>query len=159
MTDDPRFELSITLGDAAFQAAGSQEVVMKALGEFKGMLGDGPPSKRARKKPVDDQEQSGVNGEDDTGRKVLPLFLKDVNPKGNALVATAIVAWAELHDGKSGGISPAEGLRLWKKTSMKAPGNLARDMASAAKDGLLEKTGKNYTVTGHGKTQLGLPTH
>lgn len=158
MPDSGSFELNITVGDSTFQASGNADVVMKALAEFKGLLADAPKAKRPSKTTTVEEDSADDTPAD--GKTLdLPLFLKEKNPRGNPLIATAIVAWAELHDGKTGGISAADALRLWKTTSMKAPGNLARDMASAAKEGLLEKSGRTYTVTGHGKTQLGLPTH
>lgn len=156
MPDSGSFELNITVGDSTFQASGNADVVMKALSEFKGLLAGTPTVKRQAKKTAADD----IGDEGDGGKSiVLPLFIKERNPKGNLLTATAIVAWAQLHGNKPQGVTPAEALALWKTTSMKAPGNLPRDLTSAAKDGLLEKKGRVYTVTGHGKTQLGLPTH
>lgn len=156
MPESGALELSITLGDATFTASGSSDIVMSALSEFKAMLGDVPRAKRdARKTHAGAEEPSG-GGEK---KVVLPLFVKERNPKGNPLTATAIVAWAQIYGDRADGITAAEALKLWKTTSMKPPGNLSRDMASAAKEGLLEKKGTTYTVTGHGKTQLGLSTH
>jgi hypothetical protein len=156
MSASGALELSITLGDATFTASGSSDIVMSALTEFKAMLGDTPSAKREARKPHTEGEETNGKQEKKT---VLPLFIKDRNPKGNPLTATAIVAWAQLHGDRPDGITAAEALKLWKTTSMKPPGNLSRDMASAAKDGLLEKKGPTYTTTGHGKTQLGLSTH
>lgn len=155
MPERSGFELNITVGDSSFQASGDADVVMKALGEFKSLVGDAPKVKRETKKTPDESDDQAGDGKS----IVLPLFIKERNPKGNPLTATAIVAWAQLHGGKPQGVTASEALALWKTTSMKAPGNLPRDLTSAAKDGLLEKKGRTYTVTGHGKTQLGLPTH
>lgn len=159
MADSGSLELNVTLGDATFQASGASEVVMNALAEFKALVGQTPPSIKRKTKDADADNRAKGEGPEEGKKLVLPLFLKEKNPRGNPLTATAIVAWAEVHDGKTDGITAAEALRLWKSTSMKPPGNLARDMASAAKEGLLDKSGRTYTLTGHGKTQLGLPTH
>jgi hypothetical protein len=163
MTEQERFELNIAIGSATFNAVGDAERVMAALEEFAELmqkvpdLGGGADGGDHSEEAPPPAEQTG--GGSSVGQKmVLPLFLREKNPSGNPMVATAIVAWAEVHDGKAGLTAP-QARALWRGTSLRAPGNLNRDMEMAVRQGLLHKEGNSYSVTGHGKEKLGLLTH
>jgi hypothetical protein len=146
-----RFELNITVGAASFSGSGEVDRVMTALEKFTELLGGAPPE-------IASGNGSGAEGGHGGQKAPLPVFLKEKNPQGNPLTATAIVAWAEYNEGKEA-LTASEIKDHWKKTSLKAPGNLSRDVGGAVKDGLLEKHGGGYRATGHGKSRLGLDTH
>lgn len=156
MADVP-FQLSVRLGEAEFNASGATDRVMAAFEKFEALLDGSPPSTSPTKgktgQSVPPKAPVLKTGSD---KPVLPVFLKELNPKGNRLVATAIVAWGQLHDGRPG-LKASEVRELWRKTNFKAPGNINRDMEKAASEGYLHRAGNDYTVTGFGKTTLGIP--
>lgn len=149
--DSNRFELRIALGDASFEATGSATQVMAALKQFRELAepptGDAPPTVTTRKTPSGAATKSGT---------VLPVFLQSLGLTKNPEVATAIVAWSEMHDNKPSLTAPAI-RKLWLGTPIKKPGNVNRDAETAVKAGLLSREGNAYSVTGFGKQQLKLP--
>lgn len=157
VSDVSQLDLSITVGGASFSGAGDPERVMAALERFSelvtsvgGVDVDVAPEPR--------QEPPGrdkAKGNSSAKKAVLPIFLQERNPKGNPQIATAIVAWAELHDGKARLAAPRV-RELWRKTTFRAPGNVNRDLEKAVQQGYLHRDGSEYSATGYGKTTLGL---
>jgi hypothetical protein len=156
--DDKEFELSITLGRASFTAAGEARLVMEALEKFSALV-EAP-------EPAGGEEEGGEEGEGAPAAPVkraskgekqpLPVFLDGRKLKNNQEFAAAIVAWAQKYNGKASGIKPADIATYWRGTKQKEPGNLRRDLGDAVKAGLLHREGGFYTVTGFGKTTIGL---
>lgn len=146
--------LSITFGSASFEATGPAQLVMKALEEFKALASAAPAAPAT---PAATGETSAATGPQSSAasRVPLPQFLSSKAISGNAKIATAIVAWAADHENKSS-LTSAEIKGYWKDTTVKVPGNLARDIDSAKKQGWLTVEGRGYAVTGFGRTAIGL---
>jgi hypothetical protein len=158
MDTSNRLEISIGLGPATFSAAGEASVVMDALEKFTSLA-------QGAELTLDEPEAAGgsegepaapVKPATTQEKQVLPEFLSGRSLKGNAEVATAIVAWAQKYDGKPMGLRRSEIAGNWRNTRVKEPGNLGRDLGTAIKAGLLHREGGQYTVTGFGKTTIGL---
>lgn len=147
MSDAGSFELNITLGDSAFQASGDSNVVMKALAEFKGMVGETPPAQRHRDKG------EGAGKEPDPNKKIpLGTFMKRTFPK-QAANATAIITWAKRHDGKAS-LKPSQVEGYWKKLGKK-PGNISQVCINAEGEGWLHNDGGGlYSVTEDGEAMV-----
>jgi hypothetical protein len=158
-TDDAgSFNLSVTIGDAAFTASGAPDLVMQAFGDFK-LLVESPRAKRTVQER-DKEQPDAADGEAPTGPKQseatdkpLPQVVAAI--KGNAKVATAIVAWAADHEDKSS-LTVSEIKGYWRRTNLRVPANPNRDVEKAAKEGWLHRDDSNYTVTGFGRTEVGL---
>jgi hypothetical protein len=155
--EQEHLDLSVTLRGASFTGAGPADRVMAALEKFSELVAsasldvvdesseepEGEPAAEVKPAAADEKEP-------------LPVFLKSKTLKGNVEAAAAIVAWAQKHDGKTQGVKSAEIAAYWRGTSLKEPGNLGRDLGNAIKAGLLHREGGRYTVTGFGKTSIGL---
>lgn len=152
-----QLDLTITLGGASFTAAGPAEQVMTALERFSDLLASGDldiedePSGEPEGQPPADVEPAAPDE-----KEPLPVFLKARTLKGNTATATAIVAWAQKHDGKTQGVKSGEIATYWRGTNLKEPGNLGRDLARGIKTGLLHRESGHHTVTGFGKKTIGL---
>jgi hypothetical protein len=162
--ESEHLDLSVTIGRASFTGAGPSDRVMAALERFTELLATAPGTvadEVSEGESADDAHEppapprsTGVAAGEAVG---LPEFLHNTNPSGNQMIATAIVAWAMLHDSKPT-LSPSDVKELWRQTSFPAPGNVNRDMRAAVSGRLLHRAGNRYTVTGHGRQRLGLTT-
>lgn len=163
-------DLSLTIGESSFSGSGKSDVVMSALERFLGAVGEDdsavsptvekpvkPPAKRQTKRRTSNAQ--APNGSSATPIQVvkepLPALLKKLDLRGNKKIGTAVVAWAAVNDGKSV-CSVAEVRGYWRRTPLKAPANLNRDLEDAAKAGWLNKTDDGYSLTGFGKSEVGL---
>ena len=163
MTEDAQaLELSITLGDAMFQASGPADLVMQALDEFKVLATTTPGGKTKAKPQPEDPPQEGDDGAAATppqkspaSKVLLPQFLQSPSIKGNSKIATAIVVWAADHDGKSN-LATGEIEKYWKRTPLKVPKNLSRDIGAAVKNGWLLQEKRRYSASGYGREAIGL---
>lgn len=102
-------DLSITLGRASFQASGPADLVMQALTEFKGLTASAPATSDKPDSETTTITSDAESSVDETPatktpppcKVPLPKFLESEAIKGNDAIATAIVIWAEDHDGKA----------------------------------------------------------
>jgi hypothetical protein len=149
------FQLSITIGDASFQATGEAELVMQALAEFKTLAETATPLKRqrsAKEKTSADDTSDGGDGAGDTSQP-LPVFVKRNWPSQSAK-ATAIVMWARDNDNKAS-LAPSEVEDYWRKTPGKVPTNPPAVCKGGQKQGWLHNEGKgHYSLTGHGEDMV-----
>jgi hypothetical protein len=155
--DADAFNLSVTIGDATFTASGAPDLVMQAFGDFKTLL-ESPPAGSTRKSPA--KTPKHTDGEAPTGPKQSeatdkPLPRVVAGLTGNATIATAIVAWAADHESKPS-LTVQDIERYWRRTDLKVPRNPHRDVESAAKRGWLHREDNSYSVTGFGRTEVGL---
>jgi hypothetical protein len=149
-------DLSITLGGTSFQASGPAAVVMKALEEFKGMASLAPVEEGEPEARTPGNGTASAKPQKSSVSKVpLPQFLASDQIKGNPKIATAIVAWAAAHENKAS-LTIGDIRQYWKKTTVKAPSNLPRDLTSAEKNGWLDREGKSFSVNGYGRKAIGL---
>jgi hypothetical protein len=154
MNSENELEINVTLGSASFSASGGADRVMAALEKFREIVaGTDFDSEGAE----GNQEAAQVKPAMSNQKEPLPVFLDKRTLGDNAARATAIVAWAQKHDGKTGGLRPAEIAENWRSTKMREPGrNLSRDVQKAVKRGMLVREGGSYKVTGFGEGQIGL---
>ena len=147
-----QFDLSITLGDATFQASGESTLVMKALGEFKALVEAGPKPRR-QAAPKNGRPDDASGGEAADISEPLAVFAKR-NWSNQAAKATAIVMWAKKNENKNA-LKPSEIETRWRKTSGKVPANLPQVCKTAETSGWLHNEGKGqYAVTGHGEEMV-----
>lgn len=151
-TKEKSFELSVALGDSSFRAAGSPGLVTEAFEEFQKLLQQS--SARPPASVAGNTTAPKSNG-GSSGKVSLPQLIKERGFKKNAEIAAAIVIWASDHDGKPSLTAP-EIRTLWKGTPIKPPGNVNRDVETAAKQGWLEKNGRGYAPSAYGRAELGL---
>lgn len=155
------FALSITLKDAAFSAHGDASTVLDAYEDFKSLLSmspqaDGGTPETESQDKASKASSSGFDGSVPHTDLPLKPFLSEHNLKGNKEKATAIVAWSG-GSGNEASLAVADIEKLWKKTSFKAPKNLARDIRKAEAEGWLHRDGKagspdaTFTLTGYGQ--------
>lgn len=149
-------DLSVTVGGASFTGAGAPEHVMTALEKFTELVASTDPDLVQESTGDEGQPAAEVKPATPGEKEPLPVFLKSRTLKGNAEAATAIVAWAQKHDGKTDGLKRADIATYWRGTNLKEPGNLGRDLGSAIRAGLLHRESGRYTVTGFGKKSIGL---
>lgn len=154
-------DLSISLGNASFQANGAAEVVMQALAEFRELVSSAPPPPPPRE--YETAQDSDANApvpsppqDSEASNVPLPKFLESDPIKGNPAIATAIVVWAADHEGKAS-LTKREIEGYWKGTKLKVPANTARDIGVAVKAGwLLKGEGNTYSASGYGREAIGL---
>lgn len=150
-------DLSITVGDATFQASGPADLVMQALAEFDKLAA----SSRHRGAGADPTSKGTggrraggpSGGEAPTGDKVpFGVFMKRKFPNQHAMAA-AIFTWAKRYDDRKT-LKPGEMETYWKKVAKK-PGNTTQVCLNAEKQGWLENVGGGqYAVTGHGEKMV-----
>ena len=158
MAQSDAFELSMTVGNSTFSASGPVKAVMDAFGEFKALLTEEPAKPADVPAKEDPPGAASVSGPTQSSTTGVPLaqFVGREDLKGNAQIATAIVAWAADRESKASLTIP-EIRDYWsKKTSIKLPQNLGRDVRAAAKKGWLEQSGDGYSASGYGRKTLGL---
>jgi hypothetical protein len=158
MVDPPEhLNISVSVGTASFSGEGPADRVMAALEKFTDLIATADLDS-APEFPADEEgaPPAAVKPAKTGEKEPLPVFLKSKTLSGNIEVATAIVAWAQKHDGKSDGIKTGEIATYWRGTKLKEPGNLTRDLGNAIKAGMLHRESGRYTVTGFGKTSIGL---
>jgi hypothetical protein len=157
--ESKRFELEVTRGDASFRAAGPYDLVMEALAKFESETASAPSKGKTRSATAKQRasEQKPSEPPADLKKDPLSQVIKRDEIKGNAEIATAIVAWAEARENKKS-LTKAQIGDYWKsKTTRKVPRNLSRDIATAVKKGYLDADDEgNYSVIGYGRQELGL---
>lgn len=150
------FSVAITLGTASFEASGQVEFVMQALDVFKSMASSPLPSETEEVPGAAGDGAAPTAPQQSAASKVpLPQFLASDAIKGNAKIAAAIVAWAADHENKAALTAP-DIKRYWRNTNVKIPANINRDVDGAQKHGWLSKDHNSYSITGFGRTAIGL---
>lgn len=167
---DTELDLSLTLGDSSFSGSGKSDIVMRALDRFLEVVGDGDaaepvetpkPSKPPAKRQTRTRGTKAVTAKEDSTTPVkvikepLPVLLGKLDLKANKRIGTAVVAWAEVNEGKST-FTVAEILTYWRRTQAKPPKNLNRDLEDAFKAGWLDKNPEGYSINGFGKAEVGI---
>lgn len=152
------FTLSVALGSDSFSASGKHDLVLKAFEDFKALTGRSrdraAPTVRA---PATKAKPAGSSATTSAPAGVpLPAYIKTLKLSGNKERATAILVWAA-ENGKDR-LTTSEIEREWKKTNLKPPGNLGRDLGLGAKEGWIALEGKApdqaWVVHGFGKQAL-----
>lgn len=153
-----QLELTITLGSASFTGGGPADQVMAALDKFSELVTTADFDALVESDPESEEGEpaADVTPAEPGEEEILPLFLRKRTLRGHTQTATAIIAWAQKHGGKSDGLRPAELARYWRDTNLREPGNINRDLRKAVRAGLLHRNGGRYTVTGFGKSTIGL---
>lgn len=146
-------EITLSLGDASFQASGNGDRVMAALNEFKLLLDSSPQPKRETKPKDGNGGGGGGGGGGDTKGTPLGVFTNR-SWENQGAKATAIVLWARDNEQKAS-LTPNEVVAYWRKTAGKTPGNPTQVCQSAEKKGWLHNEGGGrYSVTGHGEEMV-----
>lgn len=154
-------ELSITVGDASFAAAGDPDLVLKAYADFQEWArastgkGSTPTDKRGKKTDRDDQPADQKPG--GGGSLELKPFLNQYTLTSNKQRGTALLAWSATKGSKA--LTFAEIQDLWRKSGFKVPKrHLTRDVRSAETEGWIESEGsgrdERFSVSTYGEGQL-----
>ena len=152
------FTLAVTIGKNSFSASGKHDLVLKAFEEFKALTGRSKdPAAPTVRAPARKAEPAGSSATMSAPAGVpLPAYIKTLKLSGNKERATAILVWAA-ENGKDR-LTTSEIEREWKKTNLKPPANLSRDLGLAAKEGWIALEGKGndqaWMVHGFGKQAL-----
>lgn len=143
-------------GRGSFSASGPDDLVFRALAEFRDEIKAAPaaPPPRASAspgKPSAAQAEPEPKATDDSMPPLKPFYERK-KPKNNAEAVAVFTVWAKKKNGTDT-FTPAAINDLWRTTSRKTPGsNLNRDINNAAKEGWLDSAGKGqYKVTGYGE--------
>jgi hypothetical protein len=150
---DPPFEFTASFDGLSFSASGDKASVFKAWNEF---LENAVIRERSSVTTPTGRNADSKLAQQRSGIEPLTVFLEragktDSNPK----IATVIVLWAKRHEQREQ-IGPNEVKELWRRTKYKVPGNVPRELASAVKEGWLDRAGGGkYQITGHGEEFIG----
>lgn len=144
-------------GRGSFRASGPDDLVFKALKEFRSEIASAPAQPPKAEAPSA-LAQAGAAGPEVppsiTTEKMPPLkpFYEQKKPKNNAEAVAVFTVWAKKKNGTDT-FTPESINDLWRTTSRKTPGNnLNRDITNAAKEGWLDAAGKGqFKVTGFGE--------
>lgn len=153
------FRLEVSYGDSSFSAEGDSNLVMRAFETFRQDL-ESEQGRPRRQKPDasetkdDETEEEAGGGADPHAAfakgKPLSAFLKEKNPKTNDSAVAVMAIWANANQGTTEfTVSLIED--LWSRSGRKKPKNVPRDMAKAASNGWLDKSGRaKYTLPSYG---------
>lgn len=148
-----QLHMEIRVGGFQFVGVGPRDAVFEAYERFKKDL-DLFLDRGNHERPVSDVTLD-TTGTAPTDEAVpLPVFLKERNLDTNALKAAAILVWADRYQGRTK-LSPSEVEDYWKRTPFRLPGNMARDLATAATQGWVRQEGHGeYSPTGYGAREI-----
>jgi hypothetical protein len=159
-TRQDTLELSISLGGASFSASGETSVVLGAYADFKSLIGQraDPIHEKPTNRREDAEGSTSTASDGVRSTTSLPLkpYLAQCTLRGNKEKATAILAWLASSD-QQAALKLTEIEDLWRKTGLKPPSNLARDLAAAESEGWIDAQGKarspvrTYSINGYGE--------
>lgn len=144
--------IEITLeGRGSFSASGPDDLVFKALGEFReevGTAAESAPTPPRHERPAGGDGETKKETRADTGKtNVGPLapFMKGKAPKTNAEAVAIMTVWDHLTNATTEW-SVDSIAALWRNASRPKAGNLGRDIDTAVKSGWLDRPSKGKYV-------------
>jgi hypothetical protein len=152
----------VTYGDASFSAEGGADMVLRAFAAFKETVriprGEGAAQGKASatrvEAPAERVESPVDEGKPTAGDLPLPVFLDNHRLTTNAHVALGITGWASRVRNESE-MTVDSIAKYWRTSGRKTPGNLSRDLSTAAKEGWIERRSQGkYAITSYGERSL-----
>lgn len=161
MEEKKAFTLELALeGRGSFSASGPEDVVFRALKEFREEIARGPAASTGERRREDPNrpatEGSGTRSQQGSTQVVdglppLGPFLRAKAP-ANYAEAVAVMAVWDKRKNRAAEVTIESMKKLWSASGRRAASNLARDIQTAAQQGWLEKADRGkYTVPAFGE--------